>query len=49
MVVIQEHSRGHNYGGVGDQGPHFNVREFEYNDSGNRNMTFPGTKEHYGW
>lgn len=42
-VTIQEHSAGHSFGegGVGDQGPHFNLRE-----SGT-NKTFPGAQEHY--
>ncbi|WNG30976.1 hypothetical protein F0U62_48390 [Cystobacter fuscus] len=45
QVVIQEHSRGHNFNqdGVGDQGPHFNVRP--EGDRGTGKV--PGTQEHY--
>jgi len=46
-VVIQDHSWGHEYGGVGDQGPHFNVR-MELPD-GKVGGTAPGTREHYSW
>ncbi len=45
-VVIQDHSAGHQYGspgGVGDQGPHFNVRPA----SDTRNGKVPGCQEHY--
>ena len=44
-VVIQEHSRGHDFGegGIGDQPPHFNVRPFETTRTG----TVPGTQDHY--
>jgi hypothetical protein len=44
-VIVQEHSAGHRFGqgGVGDQGPHFNVRPFE-DPRGGR---VPGTQEHY--
>jgi hypothetical protein len=42
-VVIQDHSAGHNFGGVGDQGPHFNVRPPENTRSGKN----PGTHPHY--
>ncbi|MHC8377802.1 hemagglutinin repeat-containing protein [Pseudomonas sp. MDT1-16] len=44
-VVIQDHSAGHEFGqgGVGDQGPHLNVRPPE----NTRNGTVPGTEEHY--
>ncbi len=46
LIVIQEHSVGHqfgNLGGVGDQGPHFNVRPIENTRTG---RVF-GTQEHY--
>jgi RHS repeat-associated protein len=44
-VVIQDHSVGHSFGegGVGDQGPHFNVRPPENTRTGH----VPGTTEHY--
>ncbi|MGW4162808.1 putative T7SS-secreted protein [Streptomyces sp. NPDC004788] len=44
-VIIQDHSFGHYYdeGGVGDQGPHLNVRPFE----DPRNGHVPGTALHY--
>lgn len=44
-VVVQDHSAGHQFGqgGVGDQGPHFNVRPL--NDT--RNGSVPGTRDHY--
>jgi RHS repeat-associated protein len=44
-VVIQDHSAGHSFGegGVGDQGPHFNVRPPENTRTG----SVPGTQEHY--
>ena len=43
-VVIQDHGAGHKYpGGVGDQGPHLNVRPIENLRTGK----FPGTSEHY--
>ncbi|MEV5971802.1 putative T7SS-secreted protein [Streptomyces sp. NPDC051921] len=44
-VIIQDHSFGHYYGegGVGDQGPHLNVRPFE----NPRNGHVPGTALHY--
>jgi len=46
-VVIQDHSARHQFGqrGVGDQGPHFNVRPPEKTRTG----SVPGTKEHYSW
>ena len=46
-VVIQEHSAGHKFGqgGIGDQGPHFNVRPSEQTRTG----SVPGTKDHYPW
>ncbi|PSV59404.1 hypothetical protein CTT35_15410 [Photobacterium damselae] len=30
-MVIQDHGAGHNFGqgGIGDQGPHFNIRPIE--------------------
>ncbi|MFE3322004.1 HNH/endonuclease VII fold putative polymorphic toxin [Nocardia sp. NPDC059195] len=44
-IVIQDHSAGHRYGedGVGDQGPHFNVRPIENTRTGK----VPGTLGHY--
>ncbi|MCX2967402.1 MULTISPECIES: HNH/endonuclease VII fold putative polymorphic toxin [Streptomyces] len=44
-VIIQDHSAGHYYGegGVGDQGPHLNVRPFENPRTGK----VPGTAQHY--
>ena len=44
-VVIQDHSAGHRFGqgGVGDQGPHFNVRMPENTRTG----SVPGTSDHY--
>ena len=44
-VVIQDHSAGHSFGqgGVGDQGPHFNVRPPENTRTG----SVPGTQPHY--
>ena len=51
-VVIQEHSAGHKFGqgGVGDQGPHYNVRPLDPK-SGNatRNGAVDGTKDHYSY
>ncbi len=44
-IVIQDHSAGHNYGGVGDQGKHFNVRPIENTRTG----SVPGTKDHYSY
>jgi RHS repeat-associated protein len=46
-VVIQDHSAGHQFGqkGVGDQGPHFNVRPPENTRTG----SVPGTHNHYSW
>ncbi|WP_422769935.1 HNH/endonuclease VII fold putative polymorphic toxin [Plantactinospora sp. WMMC1484] len=45
QVVIQDHAAGHRFGegGVGDQGPHFNVRPPENTRTGH----VPGTLEHY--
>ena len=52
IVVIQEHSAGHKFGqgGVGDQGPHYNVRPYD-STSGNaaRNGSVPGTRDHYSY
>ncbi len=47
VIVIQDHSGGHEFGegGVGDQGPHFNVRPA----ADTRNGKVPGTLEHYGF
>ncbi|MFC9665157.1 HNH/endonuclease VII fold putative polymorphic toxin [Nocardia sp. NPDC127606] len=44
-IVIQDRSAGHRYGedGVGDQGPHFNVRPFENTRTGK----VPGTPGRY--
>ncbi len=45
-VVIQDHSAGHTFGdpnGIGDQGPHFNVRPIGDTRTGH----IPGTDEHY--
>ncbi len=51
-VVIQDHSAGHKFdqGGIGDQGPHYNVREFDSN-TGNavRNSVVNGAKDHYSY
>jgi len=46
-VVIQDHGAGHNYGqgGIGDQGPHFNVRP----STNTRTGKVPGTRPHYPW
>jgi hypothetical protein len=46
-VIIQEHSAGHQFGecGIGDQGPHFNVRPPENTRTG----SVPGTQDHYSW
>lgn len=46
-IVIQEHSAGHQFGqgGVGDQGPHFNVRPADNTRTG----SVPGTLEHYSF
>jgi len=44
-AIVQEHSAGHQFGegGVGDQGPHFNVRPPENTRTG----SVPGTDDHY--
>jgi RHS repeat-associated protein len=44
-IIIQDHTAGHAFGdgGVGDQGPHFNVRPIK----DPRNGHVPGTLEHY--
>ena len=46
-VVIQDHSAGHKFGngGIGDEGPHFNVRP----GNNTRNGTVDGTRRHYGF
>ncbi|MFC7928641.1 putative T7SS-secreted protein [Streptomyces cinereoruber] len=45
QVIIQDHAAGHYYneGGVGDQGPHYNVRPIENPRTGH----VPGTAKHY--
>ncbi len=42
-IVIQDHSAGHDFGGVGDQGSHFNVRPAENTRTGK----VPNTESHY--
>jgi RHS repeat-associated protein len=43
-IIIQDHGAGHKYpGGIGNQGPHYNVRPAENPRTGK----LPGTKEHY--
>ncbi|EPG0371020.1 HNH/endonuclease VII fold putative polymorphic toxin [Photobacterium damselae] len=44
-IVIQDHGAGHNFGqgGIGDQGPHFNIRPIENTRTG----TVSGTLKHY--
>ncbi|WP_199251859.1 HNH/endonuclease VII fold putative polymorphic toxin [Photobacterium damselae] len=44
-MVIQDHGAGHNFGqgGIGDQGPHFNIRPIENTRTG----TVSGTLKHY--
>lgn len=44
-AIVQDHSAGHQFGenGVGDQGPHFNVRPPENTRTGR----IPGTQAHY--
>ncbi|WP_263166601.1 putative T7SS-secreted protein [Streptomyces sp. SCSIO ZS0520] len=44
-VIIQDHAAGHYYGegGIGDQGPHLNVRPIENPRTGK----VPGTAQHY--
>jgi len=45
-IVIQDHSAGHSYpGGIGNQGPHLNVRPIENIRTG----SVPGTFDHYGF
>lgn len=49
-VWIQDHGSGHDFGegGVGDQGPHFNVRPPDETGTGPaRTGKVPGTKPHY--
>ncbi|MDT3400675.1 RHS repeat-associated core domain-containing protein [Streptomyces sp. B1866] len=43
--VIQDHSAGHQFGqgGIGDQGPHLNVRPYDQPRTGK----VPGTAQHY--
>jgi hypothetical protein len=45
QIIIQDHSAGHQFGegGVGNQGPHFNVRPID----DPRNGYVPGTLPHY--
>ncbi|WP_257890972.1 HNH/endonuclease VII fold putative polymorphic toxin [Rhodococcus sp. USK10] len=45
VIIIQDHGAGHMFGegGIGDQGPHFNVRP----DGDTRSGNVPGTLEHY--
>ena len=43
-IIIQDHGAGHKYpGGVGDQGPHLNVRPIDNPRTGK----VPGTQPHY--
>ncbi|MEL6868144.1 MAG: HNH/endonuclease VII fold putative polymorphic toxin, partial [Bacteroidota bacterium] len=44
-IVIQDHSAGHDFGGIGDQGAHFNVRPIENTRTGK----VPGTEAHYNF
>ena len=45
-IVIQAHSEGHNYpGGIGNQGPHLNVRPIKNIRTG----SIPCTFDHYGF
>jgi RHS repeat-associated protein len=46
-IIIQDHSAGHQFGegGIGDQGPHFNVRPVDNPRTGH----VPGTSEHYSF
>ncbi|WP_369012053.1 HNH/endonuclease VII fold putative polymorphic toxin [Erwinia pyrifoliae] len=46
-IVIQDHSAGHEFGqgGIGDQGPHFNVRPFDNTRTG----SVAGTIDHYSY
>lgn len=49
-VKLQDHGAGHGFGdadGVGDQGPHFNVRPNTGDLEADRNAHVPGTREHY--
>lgn len=47
-IIIQDHSAGHAFGqsGIGDQGPHFNVRPAAPAEQ-RRNGHIDGTKDHY--
>ena len=42
-VIVQDHSAGHNFGGVGNQPSHFNVRPITNTKTGK----VKGTQEHY--
>lgn len=42
-IVIQDHSEGHDFGGVGDQPSHHNVRPIENTDTGK----IKGMEKHY--
>ena len=46
-VIIQDHSAGHDFGegGIGNQGPHINVRPIDNTRAG----SVPGTLDHYGF
>jgi hypothetical protein len=48
-VYIQDHYKGHDYGGVGDQDPHFNVRPEDPSNPGKPKSTgnLPGSQDHY--
>ncbi|MEG1466936.1 MAG: RHS repeat-associated core domain-containing protein [Hafnia sp.] len=52
-IVIQEHSTGHIYGPPGtsgNQGPHFNPREYDYETGhGSRNISLKNLPEHYSF
>jgi hypothetical protein len=42
-IVVQDHSAGHDFGGIGDQPPHHNVRPIENTDTGK----VEGMEKHY--
>jgi RHS repeat-associated protein len=46
-IIIQDHSAGHQYGqgGIGDQGPHLNIRPYDNTRTG----SISGTLDHYGF
>ncbi|OCG72780.1 hypothetical protein A9G42_11755 [Gilliamella sp. Nev6-6] len=44
-IIIQEHSLGHDFGGIGDQGPHFNLRELTRDGV----IQLKGALEHYSF